>query len=89
MTIPWCTARWPHSASSSTSPSAGATAGAKAPVALGRRWAVERTNSWLSNYGQLRRNTDRCSEHRRAQLAFVIAILLIVKLMDRGLRAAA
>ena len=61
----------------------GTTTGAKAPLALGRRWPVERTNSWLSNYGQLRRNTDRCNEHRRAQLAFVIAILLIVKLIDR------
>jgi len=26
---------------------------------MGLRWPVERTNSWLSNYGQLRRNTDR------------------------------
>ena len=32
---------------------------APARVPLGRRWPVERTNSWLSNYGQLRRNTDR------------------------------
>ena len=31
---------------------------------LGLRWRVERTNSWLSNYGQLRRNTDRKPEHR-------------------------
>jgi transposase len=54
-----------------------------APVPLGLRWPVERTNSWLSNYGQLRRNTDRRSEHRRAQLSFVIAILLIVKLIDQ------
>jgi transposase len=50
---------------------------------LGLRWPVERTNSWLSNYGQLRRNTDRRSEHRRAQLAFVIAILLVAKLIDQ------
>ena len=28
------------------------------PVPLGQRWAIERTNSWLSNFGQLRRNTD-------------------------------
>ena len=28
-------------------------------VGLDRRWPVERTNSWLSNFGQLRRNTDR------------------------------
>jgi transposase len=26
---------------------------------MGLRWPVERTNSWLSNYGQMRRNTDR------------------------------
>ena len=31
----------------------------KLPTPLGMRWTVERTNSWLSNYGQLRRNTDR------------------------------
>jgi transposase len=53
-------------------------------VPLGRRWAVERTHSWLSNYGQLRRNTDRKLAHRQAQLAFVVAILLIAKLLDRG-----
>jgi transposase len=53
------------------------------PVPLGDRWPVERTNSWLSNYGQLRRNTDRRRQHRDAQLAFVIAILLIVKLVDQ------
>jgi hypothetical protein len=28
-------------------------------VPLGLRWPVERTNSGLSNFGQLRRNTDR------------------------------
>ena len=33
-------------------------------VPLGRRWPVERTNSWLTNYGQLRRNTDRKAVHR-------------------------
>jgi transposase len=55
---------------------------ARAP--LGRRWAVERTNSWLSNFGQLRRNTDRKTAHRQAQLAFVIAILLIAKLLDHS-----
>jgi hypothetical protein len=36
----------------------------KAPLRLGLRWVVEGTNSWLSNYGQLRRNTDRRSGHR-------------------------
>jgi transposase len=56
----------------------------KQPVPLGLRWPVERTNSWLSNYGQLRRNTDRRPEHRSAQLALGIAIVLIVKLVDRA-----
>ena len=28
------------------------------------RWPIERTNSWLSNFGQLRRNTDRTIRHR-------------------------
>ena len=31
---------------------------------MGMRWPVERTNSWLSNFGQLRRNTDRFIHHR-------------------------
>jgi len=31
---------------------------------MGLRWPVERTNSWLSNYGQMRRNTDRKVIHR-------------------------
>ena len=53
-------------------------------VPIGRRWPVERTISWLTNYGQLRRNTDRKVAHRYAQLAFVVAILLIAKLLDSG-----
>ncbi len=35
----------------------------KVAVSLGMRWPVERTNSWLSNYVQLRRNTDRFIHH--------------------------
>lgn len=58
-------------------------------VPLGRRRAVERTHSWLSNYGQLRRSTDRKVAHRQAQLAFVVAILLIAKLLDHRRRRAA
>jgi transposase len=51
-------------------------------VPLGLRWPVERTNSWLSNFGQLRRNTDRRSIHRVAQFALAVAIILTVKLID-------
>jgi hypothetical protein len=48
---------------------------AKKLVPLGMRWAIERTNSWLSNFGQLRRNTDRRVVHRLAQLALAVALL--------------
>ena len=57
-------------------------------IPLGLRWPVERTNSWLATYGQLRRNTDRRPKHRQAQFQLAIAILLTAKLIDwhhRGL----
>jgi transposase len=49
---------------------------------MGLRWPVERTNSWLSNFGQLRRNTDRRPAHRLAQLALAVAVLVTAKLID-------
>jgi hypothetical protein len=52
------------------------------PMRLGLRWVVEGTNSWLSNYGQLRRNTDRRTRHRHAQLCLVVALLITAKLID-------
>ncbi len=52
------------------------------PVPLGMRWPIERTNSWLSNFGQLRRNTDRRIRHRLAQLALAVVLLLTAKLID-------
>jgi transposase len=48
---------------------------------LGLRWPVERTNSWLSNFGQLRRNTDRFTGQRLAQLDLAVALILTVKLV--------
>ena len=54
----------------------------KQPLRLGLRWVVEGTNSWLSNYGQLRRNTDRRTRHRHAQLCLVTALLITAKLVD-------
>jgi len=49
---------------------------------LGLRWVVERTNSWLSNFGQLRRNNDRHSRHRRAHLGLALIFLITAKLID-------
>lgn len=53
----------------------------KMAVPLGMRWPVERTNSWLSNFGQLRRNTDRYIHQRLAQFALAVAAILTVKLI--------
>jgi transposase len=54
----------------------------KNPQPMGMRWPVERTNSWLSNFGQLRRNTDRKSIHRLTQLSLAVVLLLTAKLID-------
>ena len=54
------------------------TPGARQPTRLGLRWIVESTNSWLSNYGQLRRNTDRRSTHRHAASCPATTTVIIV-----------
>jgi transposase len=52
------------------------------PLRLGLRWVVEATNTWWSNYGQLRRNTDRRPRHRHAALCLATAILIVGRLTD-------
>ena len=74
------------SSAASPTPSSPRSASAGRPVApkrqpMGLRWPVERTNSWLSNFGQLRRNTDRFSAHRLAQFALAVALIITVKLV--------
>ncbi len=54
----------------------------KQPVRLGLRWIVEATNTWWSNYGQLRRNTDRKSRHRHAALCLATVVLIVGRLLD-------
>lgn len=51
------------------------------PHTLGLRWPVERTNSWFSNFGQLRRNTDRFVDHRLAEIDLAVALILTIKLI--------
>jgi transposase len=51
-------------------------------LTLGLRWIVEATNSWWSNYGQLRRSTDRRNRHRHAALCLATAVLIIGRLID-------
>ena len=48
---------------------------------LGTRWTIERTNSWLSNFGQLRRSTDRNPKARLTQLALAITLIIAIKLL--------
>ncbi|MEV6205530.1 IS5 family transposase [Kitasatospora sp. NPDC051914] len=36
--------------------------GVPAPVQAGKRWVVERTHSWMNDYGKLRRCTERSGE---------------------------
>jgi hypothetical protein len=50
-------------------------------ITLGLRWIVEATNSWLSNYGQLRRNTDRKNCHRHAAICLAVTVLIVGKLL--------
>ena len=50
-------------------------------VPLGLRWPVERTNSWFSNFGQLRRNPDRFTHHRDAAIALAVVMIITVKLV--------
>lgn len=50
-------------------------------LSLGMRWPVERTNSWFSNFGQLRRNTDRFTAQRLGQVALAVTLILTVKLV--------
>ena len=53
----------------------------KKPLTLGLRWPVEPVNSWFSNFGQLRRNTDRFSRQPLGQVALAVALILTVKLV--------
>lgn len=56
--------------------------GAVAYIGLKKRWIVEAANSWLANYGQLRRNTDRRTQHRHAALCLAITFLITNRLID-------
>lgn len=51
-------------------------------LTLGLRWIVEATNSWWSNYGQLRRSTDRTNRHRHAALQLATVVLIVGRLID-------
>ena len=51
-------------------------------LSLGLRWIVEALNSWWSNYGQLRRSTDRKIAHRLAAISLASTVLMTSRLLD-------
>ncbi len=61
-----------------------ASRGAPAPIQVGKRWVVERANSWLNDFGRLRRCTERRKDCVDAYLALAAAIVTV-----RALRRAA
>ena len=58
--------------------------GQPAPVQVGKRWVVERTNSWLNDYGRLR----RCTERRRCCVEAYLALATAIVTLRALLRAA-
>ena len=51
--------------------------GEPAPIQVGKRWVVERTNSWLNDFGRLRRCTERRQACVDAYLALAAAIVTV------------
>ena len=51
-------------------------------LTLGLRWIVEALNSWWTNYGQIRRSTDRYDIHRHNALSLATTVLMTCRLID-------
>ena len=55
--------------------------GEPAPIQVGNRWVVERTNSWMNDFGKLRRCTERRQACIDAYLDLAAAIITIRALL--------
>ena len=51
-----------------------------------KRWAVERTNAWHNNFGQLRRSTDRTALGVRVTALLASVVIIVRKLVARRAR---
>src|SRR4051794_2609907 len=60
--------------------------GTPAPIQVGRRWVVERTNSWLNDFGRLRRCTERHRDCVDAYLCLAAANVTIRALLRAAWR---
>ena len=61
-----------------------AASGVPALIQASRRWPVERTNSWLNNYGELRRMTDRNATIVDFYLYLAATLVVIRQLIQRA-----
>ncbi|MEU5185497.1 transposase [Streptomyces longwoodensis] len=58
--------------------------GVKTPIQTDGRWVAERTNSWMNNFGKLRRNTERRRVCTEFYLALATAIITVRSLIRRA-----
>lgn len=58
--------------------------GVPAPIQIGKRWVVERTNSWVNGFGKIRRCTDRNAAIIDFYLYLAAAIVTIRQLIQRA-----
>jgi hypothetical protein len=58
--------------------------GVPAPIQAGNRWGVERTHSWMNNFGKLRRCTDRNGAIVDFYLYLAAAIVTVRQLIRRA-----
>ena len=58
--------------------------GAPAPVQATRRWPIERTHSWMNDYGKLRRCTDRSLAVVEFYLYLTAALITVRQLIQQA-----
>ncbi|OXY96625.1 IS5 family transposase [Streptomyces sp. 2R] len=58
--------------------------GVPAPIQAGKRWVIERTHSWMNDYGKLRRCTERSGEAVDFYLYLAAALVTLRMLIRRS-----
>lgn len=58
--------------------------GVPAPIQAGKRWVIERTHSWMNDYGKLRRCTEKSGEVVDFYLYFAATLVTLRMLIQRS-----
>ena len=58
--------------------------GVPSPIQVGKRWVIERTNSWMNGYGKLRRMTDKSGRIVDFYLYLAAAFVTVRQLIQRA-----